>query len=375
MVRKALGLVGAVAVLGIATACEPAGGKDGDAPTVEDDVAEFDALAAELEADLAEITSGAAQDYAVAGSRLTWQDAGAGNPVLKSFDDETGDTLTYRQPPYWPGSPGSPSDNMNFVASTGVVASMNTMDSVRAWDPATGDDLGELVVPAPPYGQKWWAYGADGGDVYVAIIAGGHLVLQRWTPGQAQARDVARLDELIAPNTMGEFTNFAVSGDTVIFAEGGRVWIASMSGGKADWIQNDQYVGAVEFTSSEVTYTQGDHVYVYDRGTDSRIDLTDRIAAAYTLNATYPEPHLPTGEALTRMGDVLVYQGTYGLFAFDVGTDEAWPVLLDHRDNSVVWRYPTGMPKTGAFFAKGLESASGAIGADGPTWRGDLPRP
>lgn len=354
----------------VAAACTSTGSEG---TSVEDDLAEYDGLVAELDGGRVEVVSGAAQDYVVAGSRLTYQDAQSGIPVLRAYDDATGDTISYEPQSYWPGTPGSPSDNMNFSASTGVVASMNTMDSLGAWDPASGDELGELVVPAPPYGQKWWAYTTDGDAAYVAVIADGHLVVQRWSPGEAQAHDVVAIDELVAPNALGEFTSFAVSGDTLMFYEGGRLWIASLSRAEAAWVQNDEYVGAVDFTDEDVVYSQGGRIFRYDRAADAREELTDRIVGAWSLNATYPEPHVPTADTtFTRAGDTLVYQGTFGLFAYDLADDEVRPVLLDHRDNSVVYRYPTAMAATGAVFAKGLESESGSVGADGPTWRVDL---
>jgi membrane-bound inhibitor of C-type lysozyme len=40
---------------------------------------------------------------------------------------------------------------------------------------------------------------------------------------------------------------------------------------------------------------------------------------------------------------------------------------LNARDNSIVYRHPTVLAN-GTLFVKGLESASGATGADGPTF-------
>jgi hypothetical protein len=360
----------AATAVGLLAACEEGGSSSSTGTPAVRDSKEYDQLAADLEADRELAIDGAAQDFQATGARLTWIDAGAGNPVLRTLDDETGDELRYELPPYWPGSPGSPTDNINYSASSRVVASMNTMDSLRAWDPRTGEELGELVVPAPPYGQKWWAYGADGGDVYVAVEEAAGMTIRRWTPGDETSRKVAVIDDLIAPNDLGEFLNFAVSGDRLIFYEGGRLWSASLSGGKAKWAQNDEYVGDVEFSEDEIVYTQGGRIFRYDVGSDSREEFTDRIAGAYTLNGTYGQIHLPTSDAeLTLLGGEVVYVGSYGLFAFDPGSDEVRPVLLNARDNSTIYRTPTAVPGTGALFAKGLESTSGAVGADGPTWR------
>jgi hypothetical protein len=204
------------------------------------------------------------------------------------------------------------------------------------------------------------------------LIEDGAYHLRRFAPdaGEDPGQDVLVLDDLIAPNVMGELTTFTVSGDTLMFYEGGRLWVASLSGGKAKWTQNDEYVGSVDFTADDVVYSQGGRIFRYDVASDSREELTDGITAGYTMNATYPEPHLPTATtAFSRAGDRLYYEGTYGIFAYDLGTEEVEPVLLNRRDNSVTYRYPTAMEATGALFVKGLESESGAIGADGPTWR------
>jgi len=354
----------------VLAACEPADGTE--TPTQADDLAEFDGLVESLEGDRELIVEGPAQDYAVAGSRLTWFDISAGNPVLRTLDDETGEQQRFDFAVHWPGSPGGATDNMNFALDADITVTMNTMDALSVYASDTGRPLGEVVLPAPPYGQKWWAYSADGGNVYAMLIEDGAYHLRRFAPdaGEDPGQDVLVLDDLIAPNVMGEFTTFTVSGDTLMFYEGGRLWVASLSGGKAKWTQNDEYVGSVDFTADDVVYSQGGRIFRYDVASDSREELTDAITAGYTMNATYPEPHLPTATtAFSRAGDRLYYEGTYGIFAYDLGTEEVEPVLLNRRDNSVTYRYPTAMEATGALCVKGLESESGAIGADGPTWR------
>jgi hypothetical protein len=58
---------------------------------------------------------------------------------------------------------------------------------------------------------------------------------------------------------------------------------------------------------------------------------------------------------------------SHGLFSDNIDTDAAEPVLLNARDNSVVYRTPTVLAN-GTLSVKGLESKSGATGADGPTF-------
>ena len=333
----------------------------------EEQIAQYDDLAAELDAGRTLAIDGPAQDYAEAGGLMAFVDASAGNPVLRAVD-AAGAATNLGIAPYWPGPQGSATDNINYFSSASIIASMNTIDSVRAYDAATGEELDELVVPAPPYGQKWWAYAVDGGDVYVMLIVDGTFRLTRWTPGDPQTTEVLVLDDLVAPNTIGEFTNFAVSGETLMFYESGRLWIASLDGSPARWTQNDEYVGSVDFRAGEVVYSQGDRIFRYDRGADAREELTATIQDGFSLNETFVTIHHPaTDTAFVRHEERLYYVAQSGIFSFDLGSGAVEPALLDARDNSVVYRTPSVL-SDGTLFVKGLESESGAIGADGPTW-------
>jgi len=348
------------------------GGDDSDGTTTEADVAEYDALAAELEQQREVFRDGAAQDFAVAGNTLFYIDAGAGNPVLKSFDRSSSTETTYGFAPYLTG-PNNPNpvDNINFFASTTVVASMNELDGVNAYAPGSAEaHLGKLVLPAPPYGQSWWAYSVSGGQVYVAVLNdAGKLELQQWTPGEEAASVVAVFDDLIAPNAMGEFHTFAVSGSSLIFDEGGRIWVAEIGDEKAVWVQNDQDVTGADFQPDAVVYSEDTEFWLYDRATDSRSNLSDLIRGNdYELNATFSEAHHPALDShWSRRGSEIYYEGNYGIFAYDIDADTVTPILLGARDNSTVYRYPTVL-EDGTLFVKGLESSSGSVGADGPTY-------
>jgi hypothetical protein len=49
---------------------------------------------------------------------------------------------------------------------------------------------------------------------------------------------------------------------------------------------------------------------------------------------------------------------------YDLATHTTRPVLLDARDNSIVYRHPV-LLENGKLFVQGLESTSGATGAEG----------
>ncbi|MFO0591646.1 MAG: hypothetical protein U0441_29135 [Polyangiaceae bacterium] len=347
------------------------GGGGSGAQTQEEDLAEFESLRAELEGKRKTFLEGPAQDFQAAGNLLFWVEAAAGDPRLHSFDQPASQTTDYSFPPFLvaPSSP-NPIDNLNFVGSTSIIATMNVLDGAQVYSVGKNEEkLGKWTLPAPPYGQKWWSYGVDGGDVYAAILDdAGKLHLKKWTPNGAES-DVAVFDDLIAPNAMGEFHNFAVSGTTLIFDEGGRIWTAELGAPKAKWAQNDKEVSGAAYDKAGVVYSQGGDFWQYDAATDSRKNLSEKIKGnEYKLNETFKEAHYPTSTTTwCKSGDKIVYEANYGIFAYDIGADTVEPLVLDARDNSIVYKYPTALDN-GTLFVKGLESQSGATGADGPTF-------
>ncbi|MFO0552474.1 MAG: hypothetical protein U0271_29060 [Polyangiaceae bacterium] len=359
-----------VVAASLTVACNGGGGGDGQSP--EADVDEYDALEADLEQHREVFREGAAQDFAAAENTIFFIDASAGNPVLKSFDHGSNTETDYAFRPYLSG-PNNPNpiDNLNFFASTSVIATMNELDGVNAYAPGQAEEhLGKLVLPAPPYGQSWWAYAVSGGQVYIAVLnEAGKLELQQWTPGAEASTTVAVFDDLIAPNPMGEFHTFAVSGSTLIFDEGGRIWVAELGDEKAAWVQNDQEVTGADFQSDAIVYSEDTEFWLYDRASDSRSNLSDRIRGnGYELNATFAEAHYPDTDChWSRRGSMIYYEANFGIFAYDLDADTVTPILLSARDNSTVYRYPTVLAD-GTLFVKGLESSSGSVGADGPTY-------
>lgn len=355
---------------GCLVACGAAGGPD--EQTQAEDITQYENLRVELEATRDVFVNTAAQYFYAAGNTLYWVEVGSGNPMLRSFDDVTKTRTDYTFKVYLTGvGTPNPVDTINYHASSSLVASMNVLDGANVYASGAPEQLlGKLPLPAPPFGQRWWAYSVSGNDLYVVVIdeATGKYNLQKWAPGQASPTPLLALDDLIAPNMIGEFLDFAIDGSTLIFAESGRIWMADITGGKAKWIQNDKEIGSANFYSGGVVYTQGSEYYRYDLASDTRENLTDKIKAGYAMNKTYGEAHFPSdGANWCKYKNKIVYQGSYGIFAYDMNSEDVVPVLLDARDNSVVYRSPNAVD-TGTLFVKGLLSKSGAIGADGPTY-------
>lgn len=339
--------------------------------TVEDDIAQYEDLQKHLEESRDVFINTAAQDFYAAGNTLFWVEVGSGNPLLRSFDDGTKTRTDYTFKVFLSGvGAPNPVDTINFHASTDMIAVMNVLDGANTYAVGSPEQtLGKLALPAPPGGQRWWAYSVSGKDLYVVIVDEmSKYVLQKWTPGQANPTNILVLDDLIAPNLVGEFLDFAVDGTTLIFDEGGRIWLADLADPKAKWVKNDKEIGSANFYPGGVVYSQGASFYRYDKATDTREDLTEKIKAGYEMNKTYAHVHYPDNEgSWCKYKNKIVYHGSTGIFAYDLNSEKVVPILLDARDNSVVYRNPTTVD-TGTLFIKGLLSESGSIGADGPTY-------
>ncbi len=315
---------------------------------------------------------GAAQDFTVAGNHLFWIDAAAGNPILRSYNDDTGAKTRYGFAPYLiVATAPNPIDNVNFRVSPSTVAVMNEPDGANLYRvDAEEEHLDKLTLPAPPYGQKWWSYAVDGDIVFTAVLRDEELVVQSFRAGDEQPTVVASLTELIAPEVIGEFFGFAISGSTLIFNESGRIWMADLGGGgSARWAKNDMRVGGVHFDGLGAVYNQDERFYRYDFVSDTREDLTERMLAGYEMNETFAAAHHPTPSTTWfKYQSRIAYVANSGLFTFDMTSGSVAPLLLDARDNSIVFRNPAVLDN-GTLFVKGLQSSSGSTGADGPTYR------
>jgi hypothetical protein len=326
--------------------CGGGGGEDGDVQTQEEDLAEYESLRTELEGKREVFLEGPAQDFTAAGNTLFWVEAAAGNPLLHSYDAASKQTTNYTFKVYLTGPSAY----------------------------AVGQDmqsLGKLTLPAPPFGQKWWAYSVDGDNLYVMILdnADSKFHLKRWAPGDADMTEVLILDDLIAPNVMGEFHNFAVSGTTLIFDEGNRIWLAELTDAKAKFAKNEKRVGFADFEKGGAVYNEGSELWRYDVASDARENLSDKIRNNdYRINKTFEAGHHPMDSTTwAKYNSTIFYVANYGIFAYNIDSNTVQPMLLNARDNSVVYRYPTVLAN-GTLFVKGLESSSGATGADGPTF-------
>lgn len=292
--------------------------------------------------------------------------------VLHRVDGQSGARVDYQF------SIGSGADGANFRASdTLVVTGLRTGDVVRytAWDaskPAT--EVARLDVEAPRDEQRWWAYAVFASTVYLVTQEPGSAAhwLNRWQPGQ-QLEKLFTL-ESVTGTQLGEFLDFDVEGDALMFIEGGRLWKLSLADRAAAWLHNSTEIsGSVDFRSDFILWEAADGLHSLNLITGLRENLSQAINAnGWKLNDDFSNLQRYEGD-FTRWNDWVVYKASSGIFAFNLRTHETRPVLLPllDADVRVVYRYPVAL-RGGRLIVMGLESRTGSVGADGPLYRVEL---
>jgi hypothetical protein len=226
-------------------------------------------------------------------------------------------------------------------------------------------------VPGPGGGTKPWTFAPDGQDVYY-VTTGTGTTLWKWTPGGSGAP--ARLFDLEdAGAQIGDFQDFGVDGDTMVFIESGRAWSLDIAAQKATRLGNQAEAQSVYPDHDGVLLATAAGPFFYGYADQRLRDVGAAIAASgFRINATFAGAHL-YDQGLARDGSMVGYIGKSGVFTFDLGTGEVAPVLLDARDESTVYRHPVIL-SDGSLFVQGLQSSDGEVGTDGPIYRVDLVR-
>ena len=335
-----------------------------------DDLAQYDALQASLKAHRQTFSDRDSAVEDLGGTKAYWFE-GQGDPELVSYDASSKVTTRYSFSAFLADAGGSTWDNRNVAVSPTFIATMNGNDTVRAYSAdAANNQIGELQLPMPQDGEKWWAYTADGDYVYIAIKGDDSAYhVQRWQPGSESTTDMGSLDAMITPNEIGDFVGLVVHGDQVMFDETGRMWLGSFSTHHAAWVQNHTEIAVADFTTAGAFYAdESGTLWNYDAANDDVVSISDAIAAnSYQLNATFSQAHLPFQDAEYSLNnDTLVYRANSGLFSYNLATDTVAPIALDARDNSEVNRYPEMIEHS--LFELVLESTDGATGADGTAY-------
>lgn len=357
---RPIGMRALLPILLAAAACVPSGPADDD-PT-EQDLAEYDELATRLGKRSRRFLGDEADELQAAARRIYWLQYASFDPTIHS--SLAGARVDYA---FAAGTEG----NLR-VSDDLVVTARREGDAVvyRAYDAAAASSLrGEVMLPAPTDEQRWWAYCVDGGTVYI-VTTGAATTLHRWTPGTPPAA-VLTLEE--AGASVGIFLDFMVHQGKMLFVESGRLWTLDLATQTATWVGNRKEIsGAVSTNGLGVLYVAADGPYYVENGTtrDVRAEIED---SGYRLNATFASIHHFAADAVLYRGTV-VYQGQAGMFAYDLRAKRVTPLLLEPRGPGLRIDYidPQITDATATLYVTGLESESGAVGADGPVWTLDL---
>lgn len=332
----------------------------------EEDIAEYNRVTEELDAsrDPEPFLSEIAGETAAVHDYLFWQEFRSFDPSLHSYYSPTGQRVDYTFPI------GS-GDFANYRASTNMIVNAERSGDriiYRAY--AVGEantPLGELTMAAPGGEARWWAYAVDGTTLYV-VTTGTETVLNRWVPGGALER-VLGLEA--AGMSVGEFWEFGVEGDRMIAVESGRVWSIDIALGTATWLMAEhEATGRISFNAWAVLMPTASGPLYHDLETGAVLHLSTEIEeSGYQLNSTFAAAHHYLRDA-TLFERSVIYIGSSGVFRYDLDTGLVDPILLEPRNPElrIVYVRPAVLDD-GSLFVTGLESTSGAVGADGPIWR------
>lgn len=242
----------------------------------------------------------------------------------------------------------------------------------------TGTVLDELKLTMPD-AAKYDAYAVFGEEAYVVVEAQ-DLAVYAWTPGSTTATAIGTIGATGA--TLGAWAGFLVTEDT----EGVRRLIAIGSGGTYSidlaTMQATRIplpVMPIEGGINEhgIAARDGEEIWWFGwNATEVRAIHDELAASTYLLNSTYSHAHLPgsgtASQDITIDGTTIFYRSNSGVYAYDTGAMTVTPILLDDLDyagTGVLVTY-TGLGfGDGGLFVTGLESMSGSIGSDGPTYR------
>ncbi|APR79534.1 Hypothetical protein A7982_04881 [Minicystis rosea] len=329
--------------------------------TTEQDIAQYESLQAKLEQHR-EVFKDGASELAGVGTRLFWLEFPTFDPSLHSYDAATSQTIDYAF------SIGS-GDKYNYRASDKLVVTAEPKgDTVVLHAYAIGKSnhaVDDLKLPAPSNGVRWWAYAPDKSDVYYVITTDA-TTLWRWTPGSGQPKSLFNLEDTGAE--IGEFLDFGVDGNTMTFIESGRVWSLDIAAKKSTWLGNKTEASSVYADGTGALLGTASGPFFYGYKNKMLIDVAEGIeSSGFSLNTTFASAHL-FKQDLARRQSLVGYIGQDGFFTYDLNANKVTPILLNARDNSVVYRYPV-LLEDGSVFVQGLESTSGATGAEGPVYR------
>jgi hypothetical protein len=331
------------------------------------DIEEYEELTRDLEKNRVEVLGTSATTIAGAGTRLFWLEYPTISPELHSLNTQTGDRVTYAFSIDF-------ENTYSYRVSRDIVVTVRQDGSNIRYEAYALDKpeelLGSLSFSDPGGGIKWYAYAPDAGDVYIVQqdFANDKNIVLKWTPGDAAANPVVTLEDIGV--NVGEFLDFGVDGNTMIFIETGRIWNLDLAAKKATWLENETEAYGADFDDAGILFSTAKGPFFYRRETKQISDVAEAIHdAGYELNKTYKDID-EYDSGLGRQGDHLVYIGRSSLFTYDMKNDVVRPLLLSPREAGlrIDYTFPVVL-EDGSIFVQTAESTSGAVGAKGKVYQ------
>jgi hypothetical protein len=342
-------------------------GNGGNAMQMEqDNIDQYDKLQMQLDQARSVAITTTAAGLLPSGNDLYWLDYDTDTPSLHRYDDTGGAAINYTF------SVGD-ADSENFRASGGMVVTATATDTViyTAYDSTQPNRvLDTTSLPLPEDGTNWYAYATDGTTVYIVVPTAdddGNAItqVQSWTPGSAPVV-LTTLEAAGVPS--GEFIDFDVFGNTMIFIDSGALWQLDFTTLKATPLGNmDESGNAVEIDSDGVLYSTAQGLFFYRYSDAMTLPLSQLIeSASYELNSTFSMIQ-DFSTDFARYKDWVVYGADSGLFAYNLTSKVVKPILLTPRTaDPPVYRYPCVLDDGTLLVVEVTDSA-------GPTYKLSLP--
>ncbi len=332
----------------------------------QNDIDQYNNLQAQLDKARTVAITTTAAGLLPAGNQLYWLDYSAGPPSLHRYDDTGGPAIDYQF------SVGD-ADTENFRASGGTVVTAAVADVVTytAYDATQPNRvLDTTSLPLPGDGTNWYAYATDANIVYIVVPTTDNLgnsitQVQVWKPGSAPTV-LTTLEAAGVPS--GEFIDFDVFGNTLVFIDSGALWQLDLTSLKATPLGNLNESGnSVELDTDAVLYTTSQGLYLYRYSDGATLALSQLIASAsYRLNATFPMIQ-DWSTDFARYQNWVVYVGSSGVFAYNLTSKVIKPILLTPLTaDPPQYRYPCVLDD-------GTLLIVAVTASEGPTYKLSLP--
>ncbi|MEO8703679.1 MAG: hypothetical protein ABI867_26755 [Kofleriaceae bacterium] len=237
---------------------------------------------------------------------------------LHSFDPATNAQLDYT----FTNDESNLDENYTFGDSLIARCSFGTSKVFDATQPNT-------QISSTTLGEDNCA--VDGNAVYFEVAN----EIRKWVPTGAGDDPVKVVD--LTLQGVGQGTGaFAATGNTMVYAEGSRVWHIALDTGIATWLENDnQAIGQAVFDEVGVAFQTQNGVDYIKFSDHSRIAVEDAIAdGGYKLNYKNDDiQDLASTPEMVIFEKHLIYRSVRGIFALGLESGKVTDLLLDRGES------------------------------------------